>query len=310
MSASTTKQFYASGTFKNWTLNTTGTKDITTAVSWSSSNTGYFTINQSGLATWVSGTVEGLTGTVSATFFSVTGTTSVYVLASAQQSIFTWNSSSLVHVFVSDSTLSATITGTTFTTMGTPSVNAASGTFPASFQFPSSGDYLKSAATNEVMDTTSGDWTAIFVLKWPSDDGSQWLMNDLTQIAGTGWRIAVYQPNGNVYFTFESGGAYDDYAVASGLSNNQVAVLMFGKTGNSGQAIQINNGTYNTYTSSKIGGGATTKELVIGALTTDGAGQNYNNPIAEIYVTSQTPSSASFAALYNTVKDKLGSLLP
>lgn len=306
ISASSTQQFVASGTFKNWSLNSTASYSVQSFVSWSSSNTGYFTINQSGLATWVSASA---TGTVSATFMTVTGTTTVYTLSPpTQYSIYTWTTASLVHVFVTGAALSATITGSSFTDIGSgPTLVAASGSYPEAFKFATSTG-IASVATNDAMDTTA-DWQAAIIMKYPSNDLSQWIMNENNGSLNAGFRLAVYQPNGNFYYSFDNGGN-DDMVLAGGITTaDQPLVLLVGKVGARGKRMQINNGTFTSGTNGFDYVQATSDPFRIGAFQ-GGGGQSMNHPIAEIYIEQVTPTSASFAALYNLAKAKLGSLLP
>jgi len=290
LSSGSTQQFYASGTMS-------GTNGLVSGalpnsfLSWSSSNTALVTVNQSGLATIVSGTVAGSVAYVSASVLGdVVGTAFVTAtMAQSYSTVFNPNSSSIMdHVYFTGGGI-AVSSGSAWTTNGTLSFNTT-----ASFQYAdgfSDSNYFRANANTAFAHRTDNFTWAIIVRYNTIGNGT--VMSTFNGSAG----IAMQAYSG--YSIFAGSGA-NSLIPAGSPTDTKWYIFMGGEDGGTfkGQVNQQSIGTFSpTYTNSGI-------SCWMGRGNDGGYSLSAGAIMEAIYI-DRAATSASFADLYTQAAAKL-----
>lgn len=281
-----TQQFNASGTLSGVLGLSSGVLSAT-FLSWSCSDTAYATVSQAGLATFVSGNTTGNTVYISASMLGdVFGTVSMLVKTAAVENQYliseTGSTTVLTHIYVSSSGLVDTKSrawgqvGTVYKVNATGHTPATIGYWTGSFT-----NYLTSTDSNAQRPT--GNFNATIVL---------------SSSVGMGGKVAGWNSTGGgnyyLYCTTNTNLQYQDGGnlnPAGTMTNGpQVYVISFGRSGTT-QYCKVNR---QSTTSVAAGTPAAETTVFIGRGT--GAGQQWDKPIYEFFLSSDAWDETAIAA--------------
>lgn len=208
----------------------------------------------------------------------------------------------LLHVYVSGGGLQDSAGGD-WSAVGTPVFSASVGNYPESVGNFATGNYFKSGTGADALDVT-GDFTLAVVFKAPPP-GTTWSQNAGVLISngangGAGWYLESGAPNNgnscNIHIPSTAVGA------GGAISSGSINVIIAGRAGTT-HWIKLNG--QNPVTAGSAGTSAGTSNTLLLGTYAIGAGYPPLGNVAEWYFNTNTPSSATFAAIYDEVMAKL-----
>lgn len=275
----TTLQLHATGTWA-----TMESASLDGAAKWASSNTSYATVNSSGLVTWVNGSNPATVVYISSSLVGVTGvailscTNTVYLMPESANTVD--------HFYFAGSTLVST-KSKVYTKTGNPAF-----TTTGSIQYANTftdANYWQSNSTAD-WNPAAAPFTVYAIVYW-AGGVNQHILDCNT--AAAGWQFVEYVDGSTTGSINMYNGT--SHVFGTGLLANKFYLLMGGWSGGNmlaqyNQNTILNNAT--TYTQDNKG-------MMVGRGQT--AGYAWPGGIVEAMITTDTPSSASFAAMWTSV---------
>jgi hypothetical protein len=277
-----TLQLHATGTWNNLE---SASLDI--ASRWVSSNTAYATVNSSGLVSWVSGSNPAAVVYISSSLVGVTGV--ALISCSSYLGLMPESANVIDHFYFIGSELVST-KGKSYTKNGTPGF-ATTGSIQYASAF-TDANYWQSVSTTD-WNPASAPFTAFCIVYWASGTNNHIID---TNNGSNGWQFVEYQDGVTTNIINMYNGS--NHVFGSGLTPGKFYLLMGGWDGGNliaqvNQAAILTNGT--AYSANNTG-------IAIGRGQT--AGYVWPGGIVEAMITTDTPSSATFAAMWTAVSSK------
>lgn len=211
-----------------------------------------------------------------------------------------------IHVWTDGRNIIDTKVGNVWTTVGGVALNASSGVFPCSF-----GPFTPSAYLSAGVDylSVASPFTYAYIATF-STGSAGYVFSDMTDTVG-GW--------GN--YTTGNGGKSEVVIATPGVT---AANTVLGISGTAGRPVacvggfdgtnwfhRFNSSSLNSAVNATTIVGPNRKTLIGAGLTNAGVPtQAWSGKIAEFYLSNETPTSASLAALYNSISSSLSGAVP
>ena len=216
----------------------------------------------------------------------------------------------LTHVYVRNSSLLDTVTTNTWVMTGSVPFNASSSNFPESFGPTASGSYFKSGSGADSLDI-SGSTTVAAIFKRPVTGSNGIILFNMNAADNKGW-LVYFMTSGqgwiDMYINTAAGPKIGRAPCPTGSVDGIVA-WAGGWNNTTGLVYSLCNNNYAEL--AQVGGPLidTTSQLAIGRATDGGTGI-FSGSIAEIYVSTAVPTSASLVALYQAMSSSLSGAVP